>query len=127
MKNENVKIDPYGEFWVEKTTGPHKIQWLAGTGSPRSFVNQELANNFQKEIPDIKITKYTENPIHRSFTNNNIEIKGVLSINLKSGSWTAKACNVLTVENKTNNIIGRGNLTKLGITLSAHKKNPGDN
>ena len=85
-------------------------------------MNEELANKLQKEIPNIKITEYTENTIYKRFTNNKIEIKGVLSTNLKSGSWTAKACKVLIVENRTNNIMGRDILTKLGITLSAHKQ-----
>ena len=122
MKNEKVNKDQLGDFWVETTTGTQKIQWLADTGSPRSFMNEELANNLQKEIPNIKITEYTENTIYKSFTNNNIEVKAVLSINLKSGSWTAKACKVLIAENRTKNIMGRDILTKLGITLSAHKK-----
>ena len=122
MKNKKVNEDPLGEFGVETTTGPRKIEWLADTGSPRSFMNEELANKLQKKIPNIKITEYTEKTIYKSFTNINTEIKGVLSINLKSGSWTAKACKVLIVENITKNIMGRDILTKLGITLSAHKK-----
>ena len=40
---------------------------------------------------------------------------------LKSGSWNAKNCRILVVDNKTNNIIGRDVLTKLGITLKAEK------
>ena len=120
-KNDEVNKDPYGDFWVETTTGQNKIQWLADTGSPRSFMNVDLANKLQKEIPNIKIMEYTENTIYNSFTNNNMEMKGVLSINLKSGSWTAEACGVLIVESRTNNIMGRNLLTKLGITLSAHK------
>ena len=47
--------------------------------------------------------------------------KCVLIIDLKSGSWTAKACRVLIVNNKTNNIMGRALLSKLGITLNATK------
>ena len=46
----------------------------------------------------------------------------MLSLELNSGSWTAKDCKVLIVENRTNNIMGRDILTKLGITLSAQKK-----
>ena len=60
MKNEKVNKDPLKEFWVETTTGPHKIQWLADTGSPRTFMNEELANKLQREIPNIKITEYTK-------------------------------------------------------------------
>ena len=48
-KNDEVNEDPYGEFLVETTTGQNKIQWLADTGSPRSFMNVDLANKLQKE------------------------------------------------------------------------------
>ena len=40
---------------------------------------------------------------------------------LKSGSWNAKNCRILVVDNKTNNIMGRDVLAKLGITLKAEK------
>ena len=40
---------------------------------------------------------------------------------LKSGSWNAKNCKILVVDNKTNNIMGRDVLAKLGITLKAEK------
>ena len=115
-----VNKDPYREFWVETTTAQNKTQWLADTGSPRSFMNMAL--KLQQEIPNVKIADYTENTVYKSFTNNNIIIKGVLSLELRSGSWTAKDCKVLIVENRTNNIMGRDILTKLGITLSAQKK-----
>ena len=109
------------EFWVETTTQSHKLQWLADTGSPRSFINQEIAKKLQKEIQNIRIEKFTESTIYQCFNNNNIEIEGVLLIDIKSGSWTAKSCKVLIVKNKTNIIMGRDQLSKLGITLSASK------
>ena len=45
----------------------------------------------------------------------------MLIIDIQSGSWTAKSCKVLIVKNKTNNIMGRDLLSKLGITLNASK------
>ena len=45
----------------------------------------------------------------------------MLIIDIQSGSWTAKNCKVLIVKNKTNNIMGRDLLSKLGITLNASK------
>ena len=121
-RHDEINEDPYGEFWVETTTAQNKIQWLADTGSPRSFMNIDMAVELQQEIPNKKITEYTEATVYKSFTNTNIEIKGVLSLELNSGSWTAKDCKVLIVENRTNNIMVRDILTKLGITLSAQKK-----
>ena len=121
-RNDEINKDPSGEFWVESTTAQNKMQWLADTGSPRYFMNIDLAVELQQEIPNVKITEYTEATVYKSFTNNNIEIKGVLSLELNSGPWTAKECKVLIEENRTNNIMGRDIITKLGITLSAQKK-----
>ena len=121
-RNDEINKDPYGEFWVETTTAQNKVQWLADTGSPRSLMNIDMAAKLQQEIPNVKISEYTETTVYKIFTNNNIEKKGVLSLELNSGSWTAKDCEVLIMENRTNNIMGRYILTKLGITLSAQKK-----
>ena len=121
QKNNFINKESNGEFWVETTTQSHKLQWLADTGSPRSFVNQEFAQKLQKEIQNIRIENFTENTIYKCFNNNNIEIEGVLIIDIQSGSWTAKSCKVLIVKNKTNNIMGRDLLSKLEITLNASK------
>ena len=53
-KNDEINKDPYGEFWVETTTSQNKVQWLADTGSPRSFMNIDIASKLQKEIPTAK-------------------------------------------------------------------------
>ena len=121
QKNNFINKESNGEFWVETTTLSQKLQWLADTGSPRSFINQEIAQQLQKEIQNIRIEKFTENTIYKCFNNNNIEIEEVLIIDIKSGSWTEKSCKVLIVKNKTNNIMGRDLLSKLGITLNASK------
>ena len=121
QKNNFINKESNGEFWVETKTQSHKLQWLADTGSPRSFINQEIAQKLQKEIQNIRIEKFTENTVYKCFNNNNIEIEGVLIIDIQSGSWTAKNCKVLIVKNKTNNIMGRDLLAKLGITLNASK------
>ena len=109
-RNDEINKDPYGEFWVETTKTQNKVQLLADTGSPRSFMNIDMAAKLQQEMPNVKLTEYTETTVYKIFTNNNI------------GSWTAKDCKVLIVEKKTNNINGRDILTKLEITLSAQKK-----
>ena len=91
QKNNFINKESNGEFCVEKTTQSHKLQWLADTGSPRSFINQELAQQLQKEIQNIRIEKFTENTIYKCFNNNNIEIEGVLIIDIKSGSGQQRA------------------------------------
>ena len=42
-------------------------------------------------------------------------------MDFKSGSWNATNCQVLLVENKRQNIMGRGILLKLGIIITANK------
>ena len=98
QKNNFINKESNGEFWVETTTQSHKLQWLADTGSPRSFINQKIAQQLQKEIQNIRIEKFTENTIYKCFNNDNIEIEGVLIIDIKSGSWTTKSCRVLIVK-----------------------------
>ena len=121
QKNNLVNKESNGEFWVETTTQEHKLQWLADTDSPCSFINHETAIQLQKEIENTRIEKFRENTVYKCFNNNNIEIKGVLIIDIKSGSWTAKRCRILIVNSKTNNNMGRDLLEKLGITLNASK------
>ena len=73
------------------------------------------------KIKNAEIHTYKDDTKYRCFNNNDIEIKGVLHLDLQSGSWTAKQCRILIVENKTNNIMGRDVLSTLGITLKAQK------
>ena len=47
--------------------------------------------------------------------------KGVLNINLKSGSWKATDCKILLVNNLPQIVMGRDILRKLGIHLTASK------
>ena len=50
QKNNVMNKESTGEFWVETETQSHKIQWLADTGLPRSFINQEVAEQLQKRF-----------------------------------------------------------------------------
>ena len=121
QKNDQINKNTNGEFWVETTTKAGKIQWLADIGSPRSFVNTQKALELSNKIDNAEIHPYNEETKYRCFNNNDIAIKGVLHMELKSGSWNAKNCMILVVDNKTNNIMGRDVLAKLGITLKAEK------
>ena len=119
--NDILNKNSDGEFWVETVTDQVKLQWLANTGSPRSFINTDKAIELTKKIPNAAIHPYKENTKYRCFNNNNIQIRGVLHLNIRSGSWSAKQCKVQIVGNKTNNIMGRDLLAKIGITLNASK------
>ena len=44
---------------------------------------------------------------------------------LQSGPWTAKNCNTLVVEHKSQHLMGRDILTKLGLALTQQQANKG--
>ena len=120
-KKSVINNEGTGEFWVATTTKNKRIVWLADTGSPRTFMNKETANELLLHISKAKIVPYKEQEKFKCFNNKQIKIEGVLHLDLKSGSWNAPDCQILLVENKTNNIMGRDILRKLGIFLTASK------
>ena len=52
------------------------------------------------------------------FNNQDIQIIGQIQMELRSGSWTAKICNILLVQHKSQNLMIRDILTKLGLALT---------
>ena len=48
VQNVQLNTAMSKEIWVETTTNKLKIQWLADTGSPRSFITNEPANKIMK-------------------------------------------------------------------------------
>ena len=48
--NDSVNKNSDGELWVEFLTDQEKLQWLANTGSPRSFINIDKALELTKKI-----------------------------------------------------------------------------
>ena len=121
-KNSVINIKGTGEFWVATTTNNKRIVWLADTGSPRTFMNKELANELLLHISKAKIVPYKEQQEKfKCFNNKQIKTEGVLHLDLESGTWNAPDCQILLVENKMNNIMGRDNLRKLETTLTASK------
>ena len=52
------------------------------------------------------------------FQNQDIPIIGQIQMELHSGSWTAKNCNILVVKHRSQNLMGRDVLSKLGLTLT---------
>ena len=96
-----------GELWVETSTNQEKLQWIVDTGSLHSFIISKSVKELTNLFPNSKIYPYKESTKHRGFNNNNISIKGELHLDIKSGPWSAKQCNILAVEKKTNNIMVR--------------------
>ena len=45
INNTNI-----GEFWIETHAGQTKLQWLVGTGSPRSFISQSTAEQLTAKL-----------------------------------------------------------------------------
>ena len=117
------------ELWVEtRTTYNQTVHWLADTGSPRSFLTLEKSKEILKDNPKLALQPYKSNTQYRCFENNNIKVEGTLQLPLESGSWTARDCQVLVVRHKTNNLMGRDILQKLGIGLQQRpKQSPGSN
>ena len=107
VKNSQLNKSPTIEIWVETTTtNTLKIQWLADTGSPRTFMSREQANKIMKYNPKVQLHPYKSQTTYRCFNNNNIKVEGELSLTLRSGSWTAETCKILVVGHNTNNLMG---------------------
>ena len=110
-----------GECWV-KTNGKNtEVDWLADTGSPRSFLEYTKAKEITKQNKESKITMFDEKSRYKCFNNQDIKILGVLHITLKSGAWTAKNCRILLVKHLPQPVMGRDILQQLGIFLTATK------
>ena len=110
-----------GECWV-KTNGKNtEVDWLADTGSPRSFLEYKKAKEITKQNKESKITIFDEKSRYKCFNNQDIKILGVLHITLKSGAWTAKNCRILLVKHLPQPVMGRNILQQLGIVLTATK------
>ena len=129
VKKTQLNTSLTKEIWVETVTANNlKIQWLVDTGSPRTFVSKEQANTIMANNPKIQLQPYKSPTKYKSFNNNNnIKIEGELSLTLCSGPWTEEHCRILVVGHKTNNLMGRDVLQKLGITLQQQQcKSPGN-
>ena len=60
-KNSVKNNEGTGEFWVATTTNNKRIVWLADTGSPRTFMNKETANELLLQISNY-ISERNQNP-----------------------------------------------------------------
>ena len=128
VKNTQLNTSLTKEIWVETVTASNlKKQWLADTGSPRTFVSKEQTNTIMANNPKIQLQPSKSQTKYKCFNNNNIKIEGELSLTLCPGSWTAEHRRILVVGRKTNNLMGRDVLQKLGITLQQQQcESPGN-
>ena len=119
----NPKQEESDEIWTQTTcNNSEKIDWLADTASPRSFISPTTANKFMMQNPDIKIERFNENKRYRRLNNEERKIKVVIHMDITSGSWCAKRFPILIVEQITTNLMGQDVLPKFGISLEQTKR-----
>ena len=56
----SLNKDTSGEFWVKTNCRKPEIDWLADTGSPRSFMQESIAKDLITKHQDASISKFTE-------------------------------------------------------------------
>ena len=108
VKNFNIILtQPKKYGWKQQQQRNLKIQWLADTGSPRSFITRDQANKIMKQNPARKLQPYKSQTKYRCFNKNNLKIEGELNLTLQSRSCTAQNCRIPVVGLKINNLMGR--------------------
>ena len=110
---------PHGEILIQTTINKtHKLDWLADTGSPRSFIDIKTANEILQNNNKMNMEPYNGQTKFKCFNNQDIPIIGQIQMELHSGSWTAKNCNILVVKHGSQYLMVRDILAKLGLTLT---------
>ena len=110
---------PHGEILIQTIINKtHKLDWLADTGSPRSFIDIKTANEILQNNNKMNMEPYNGQMKFKCFNNQDIPIIGQIHMELHSGSWTAKNCNILVVKHGSQNLMGKDILAKLGLTLT---------
>ena len=120
IKNHDLNsTTQQGEIIIQTTIKDNnKINWLADTGSPRSFVDITTTNELLQNNKHMILEPYNGQMKFKCFNNQDIPILGQLQTQLQSGSWTARNCNILVVKQRSQNLMGRDVLTRLGLTLT---------
>ena len=107
------------EIWIKTKADNTEIDWIADTGSPKSFVNEETAKTILQQCNQATRLPYNQDPEkYRCFNNVSIPITGILQLDLTSGDWTSKKNKILIVQTQTVNLLGRDILANLGFSLS---------
>ena len=112
--NEISNRTPHGEIIIQTTINKvNKLCWLADTGSPRSFIDITTASELLQSNTNLEMKPYNKQMKFKCFNNKDIPIEGQIQIELQSGSWTARNCNILVVKHGSQNLMGRDILAKL--------------
>ena len=110
------------EIWIKTSSDTTEIDWLADTGSPRSFVCKTEAERILQHCKSAKWKHPTGcQTQYRFFNNIEIPITGIIQMNLRSGNREATNNEILVVDANTVNLLGRDIMGKLGFTLSQNK------
>ena len=95
-----------GEFRIQTSCKNENINWLADTGSPRSFISQSTAQNLIAKLGN-KIIKQDKNiGEFRCFNNNKIKVDYQIQLDLTSGNTTVHNCQNVVVPQNTVNLLG---------------------
>ena len=113
---------PHGEIIIQTKTQNQKHNKLV---SRHGITTQFHRHNHKQKYKHMKSEEYDGYMKLNCFNNKHIPIKGQLQMELKSGSWTAKNCNILLVEHKSQNLMRRDILAKLGLTLTQQQTDKG--
>ena len=129
IKNSELNITtPHGEIIIQTALrNKSTLNWLVDTGSPRSFIDIQRTEELIQEEKQMKLEEYNGYMKLKCFSNKDKPIIGQIQMELQSGSWTATNCNILVVEHKSQNLMGRDIFTKLGLTLTQQQANKGKN
>ena len=110
------------KIWLKTTSDGTEIDWLADTGSPRSFIGKKEAKRILLQCISAKWKDPNEGQNkYRCFNNIEIPITGTIQLKLRSGQWETANNEILVVNSNTVNLLGRDILGKLGFTLSQNK------
>ena len=122
---------PRGEILIQTTINKtHKLDWLAETRSPRSFIDIKTANEILQNNNKMNMEPYNGQMKFKCFNNQDIPIIGQIHMELHSGSWTAKHCNILVVKHGSQQNEGKKilnineNIVEQNITKWIFKKYP---
>ena len=92
------------EIWIKTSTDTFETNWLADTGSPRSFICKTEAERIIQMCKSAKWKEPTNGQTqYRCFNNIEIPITGIIQINLRSGLREATNNEILMANTKLTN------------------------
>ena len=103
----------------------NNIVFIADTGSPTSFVNEQTANLLASTVKSAIKTKLEDDDgANRIVCYNGYKIPslGRLIAPIESGGWTIQTASFIVVDDRRANILGRNLLPQIGIQLHQERK-----